>query len=251
MTVNFFFILNGGMDIEYKKMWLTSLSPLAKGMVRFGLGMARKIATSDWMVLEYTTGLYCLKSSEVKPLSWMILQNRGKNVHQKSRKQWHSAAKRVHTDKRVCDANPFIANIEMQKLHVLCITLINNSVGHCSSEPIVRGWNQSARLQCKYCRCKLMPPTTNARSCPSVGRAKSDAGEIRALLLCCRKQISTYFICLTIVLLPDSPAPVNKEKTRVNHLTNPITHANIDKMLNHSRGNRLKKKGGTWHLWNI
>merc|ERR1712168_1521780 len=36
------------------------------------LGMALRIATRDWIVFEYTTGLYCLKSSLVKPLSWMI-----------------------------------------------------------------------------------------------------------------------------------------------------------------------------------
>lgn len=40
----------------------------------FKFGIARKIATSDWIVLLYTTGLYCLKSSDVKPLSWMILK---------------------------------------------------------------------------------------------------------------------------------------------------------------------------------
>lgn len=40
----------------------------------FKFGIARKIATSDWIVLLYTTGLYCLKSSDVKPLSWIILK---------------------------------------------------------------------------------------------------------------------------------------------------------------------------------
>lgn len=38
--------------------------------------MALNIATNDWIVLLYTTGRYCLKSSGVKPLSWMILQER-------------------------------------------------------------------------------------------------------------------------------------------------------------------------------
>lgn len=40
------------------------------------LGIARKMATSDWIVLLYTTGLYCLKSSGVNPLSWIILENK-------------------------------------------------------------------------------------------------------------------------------------------------------------------------------
>merc|ERR1712004_261772 len=47
-----------------------SLSLLVNAMLR--LGMALRIATRDWIVFEYTTGLYCLKSSLVKPLSWMI-----------------------------------------------------------------------------------------------------------------------------------------------------------------------------------
>lgn len=50
---------------------ITSRSLFANGMFKFG--MARRMATSDWMVLLYTTGLYCLKSSDVNPLSWIIL----------------------------------------------------------------------------------------------------------------------------------------------------------------------------------
>lgn len=38
------------------------------------LGIALRIATRDCIVLLYTTGLYCLKSSGVKPLSWIILK---------------------------------------------------------------------------------------------------------------------------------------------------------------------------------
>ena len=49
---------------------LTSLSSSAKATPRFG--MALRIATSDWIVLLKTTGRYCLKSSGVNPLSWMI-----------------------------------------------------------------------------------------------------------------------------------------------------------------------------------
>lgn len=38
------------------------------------LGIALNMATSDWTVLLNTTGLYCLKSSDVKPLSCIILK---------------------------------------------------------------------------------------------------------------------------------------------------------------------------------
>jgi len=53
-------------------MHVTSRSLLEKLMPR--LGIALRIATKDCIVLLYTTGLYCLKSSGVKPLSWIILK---------------------------------------------------------------------------------------------------------------------------------------------------------------------------------
>jgi len=47
--------------------------------------MARIIATSDWIVLLYTTGLNCLLSSLVKPPSWIILQQQPtKYIHSTS-----------------------------------------------------------------------------------------------------------------------------------------------------------------------
>ena len=51
---------------------LTSRSLVEKLMSKFGIAL--KIATRDCIVLLYTTGLYCLKSSGVNPLSWMILE---------------------------------------------------------------------------------------------------------------------------------------------------------------------------------
>jgi len=100
--------------------------------------------------------------------------NKRKNVHQKQKKTrvWRNPITRAQDN-------------ENEKFNCLLILLINNLVGVLNALYDV-GWNQSARrLQCKYCRCKLMPPT-NAHSRPSVGRAKSNASEIRALsLLCC------------------------------------------------------------------
>lgn len=58
-------------SFEYILALITSRS-VPNEMFKFGI--ARKIATSDWIVLLYTTGLYCLKSSDVKPLSWIILK---------------------------------------------------------------------------------------------------------------------------------------------------------------------------------
>lgn len=60
------------MSLESSLHLITSRSLFANEMFKFGI--ARKIATSDWIVLLYTTGLYCLKSSDVKPLSWIILK---------------------------------------------------------------------------------------------------------------------------------------------------------------------------------
>lgn len=54
------------------KIKLTSLSLFPYWILKFGIAL--KIATSDCIVLLYTTGRYCLKSSDVKPLSWMILK---------------------------------------------------------------------------------------------------------------------------------------------------------------------------------
>lgn len=56
----------------YKQYKLTSLSLFPYWILKFGIAL--KIATSDCIVLLYTTGRYCLKSSDVKPLSWMILK---------------------------------------------------------------------------------------------------------------------------------------------------------------------------------
>ena len=56
----------------YFNQLLTSLSSCEKAIPKFGI--ARKMATRDCMVLLYTTGRYCLKSSEVNPLSWIILE---------------------------------------------------------------------------------------------------------------------------------------------------------------------------------
>jgi len=99
--------------------------------------------------------------------------NKRKNVHQKQEKTrvWRNPINRAQKWKWKIQLSPHF---------------VNKQFGW-SIERIVRCcWNQSARrLQCKYCRCKLMPPT-NAHSRPSVGRAKSNASEIRALsLLCC------------------------------------------------------------------
>lgn len=57
---------------EYTEVHITSRSLVEKLMPR--LGIALRIATRDCIVLLYTTGLYCLKSSGVKPLSWIILK---------------------------------------------------------------------------------------------------------------------------------------------------------------------------------
>lgn len=66
-----------------KHIVLTSLSLFPQEMPRFGI--ARSMATSDCIVLLQTTGLYCLKSSLVNPLSWIILQQKkGKCVSQNS-----------------------------------------------------------------------------------------------------------------------------------------------------------------------
>ena len=45
---------------------LTSLFSCEKAIPKFGI--ARKMATRDCMVVLYTNGRYCLKSSEVNPL---------------------------------------------------------------------------------------------------------------------------------------------------------------------------------------
>lgn len=50
---------------------LTSLSGSPKSMCK--VAIARIMATNDWIVLLYTTGLYCLLSSFVNPPSWIIL----------------------------------------------------------------------------------------------------------------------------------------------------------------------------------
>lgn len=51
---------------------LTSRSLFPKPIPR--LGIALRMATKDCIVLLYTTGRYCLKSSDVNPLSWIILK---------------------------------------------------------------------------------------------------------------------------------------------------------------------------------
>ena len=45
------------------------------------------IAASDCMVLLYTTGRYCLHSSLVKPLSWMILRERERERKEGGRRE--------------------------------------------------------------------------------------------------------------------------------------------------------------------
>lgn len=57
---------------------LTLLAGLAKLMLSTSMPLI--IAASDCIVLLYTTGRYCLHSSLVNPLSWMILG--GKRVPQ-------------------------------------------------------------------------------------------------------------------------------------------------------------------------
>ena len=72
--------------IKYKKTWiLTQTSRSLSAKLMHSADMARMIATSDCIVLLYTTGLNCLLSSLVKPPSWMILQQHNQqNIIMKS-----------------------------------------------------------------------------------------------------------------------------------------------------------------------
>ena len=86
---------------------LTSLSASPK--VMFSVPMALIIATKDCIVLLYTTGLYCLLSSLVKPPSWIILERNMLNI------MWWSNFYRYHC---VCSTkDSFLPKISRYSVH--------------------------------------------------------------------------------------------------------------------------------------